>query len=70
MFAISKASDLSSLVLGGQLYWAFPFCKVSLIWCMVELKKFLGPPLIKEWLNEENLQSNIFSVESADFSDI
>jgi hypothetical protein len=37
---------------------------------MVELKKFLGPPLIKEWLNEENLQSNIFSVESADFSDI
>jgi hypothetical protein len=25
MFAFSKAADLSLLVQGGQLYWAFPF---------------------------------------------
>ncbi len=29
MFALSKAADLNWLVQGGQLYWAFPFSKVS-----------------------------------------
>jgi hypothetical protein len=30
MFALSKAVDLSGLLHGGQLYWAFPFSKGSL----------------------------------------
>jgi hypothetical protein len=31
MFALSKAADLICLVQGGQLYWAFPFSKGSLL---------------------------------------
>ncbi len=31
MFDVSKAADLSLLVLGGDLYWAFPFGKCSLV---------------------------------------
>jgi len=30
VFSISKAADLNWLVQGGQLYWAFLFCKCSL----------------------------------------
>ncbi len=31
MFAVSKAADLNQLGQGGQLYWTFPFSKVSLV---------------------------------------
>jgi hypothetical protein len=31
MFALSKAADLKLLLQGGQMYWAFPFGKGSLI---------------------------------------
>ncbi len=31
MFAMPKAADLNELVEVGQLYWAFPFSKVSLV---------------------------------------
>ncbi len=31
MFPISKEVDLNKLVQGGQLYWAFPFSKGSLV---------------------------------------
>ncbi len=31
MFSILKAADLNDLVEGGQLYWAFPFTKGSLM---------------------------------------
>ncbi len=31
MFALSKAADPNQLVHGGQLYWALPFSKTSLV---------------------------------------
>ncbi len=31
MFAISEAGDLNQLAQGGQLYWASPFSKSSLV---------------------------------------
>ncbi len=31
MFAMPKAAGLNELVQGGQLYWAFPFSKGSLV---------------------------------------
>ena len=31
MFSILKAADLNDLVQGGQLYWAFPFTKGSMM---------------------------------------
>ncbi len=39
MFVMSKATNLNYLVQGGQLYWAFPFCKGSLVGASQTSKK-------------------------------
>jgi hypothetical protein len=50
MFAISKAADLNQLVQGGQLYWAFPFSKGSLVW-------YLRLRLLLQWSTLKYLSS-------------